>query len=155
MKKIIVSILVIIAFIGYAIQQKMAGSNPSNIVTPLNPNQNNTQTNSQTVNPTATAQTAAATPYKNGMYTGDSVDAYYGNVQVKATISGGKITDVQFLDYPQDRNRSIEINSQAIPLLKSEAIRIQNAQVDIVSGATQTSLGFQKSLQTALVKAQV
>jgi uncharacterized protein with FMN-binding domain len=156
MKKIILSTLVIIIFLGYALQQKMSGSNSTNLVSPLNPNSNlnQSQTNSQIDNPTEKTQTTTALIYKDGAYIGDSVDAYYGNVQVKTTISGGKITDVQFLDYPQDRNRSIEINTQAIPILKSEAIQVQNAQVDIVSGATQTSLGFQKSLQSALVKAQ-
>lgn len=33
------------------------------------------------------------------------------------------ITDVQFLQYPNDRNRSIEINSYADPQLTSEAIQ--------------------------------
>jgi len=93
------------------------------------------------------------TAYKNGSFTGDSVDAYYGNVQVKAIIKGGKIADVQFLNYPQDRQHSVEISSYAMPLLTSEAIQAQNANVDIVSGATETSLGFQQSLASALSQA--
>lgn len=91
--------------------------------------------------------------YKDGTYTGDVVDAFYGNVQVKAIVVGGKLTDVQFLDYPQDRHTSVEINTQAMPQLKSEAITAQSANVDIVSGATQTSRGFIQSLQSALQKA--
>lgn len=92
--------------------------------------------------------------YKDGQYTGDSADAYYGNIQVRVTISGGKITDVVFLDYPQDRNTSIEINSQAMPYLKQEAIAAQSANVDIVSGATDSSRAFIQSLQSALTKAK-
>lgn len=91
--------------------------------------------------------------YKNGQYTGDVIDAFYGNVQVRVTISGGKITDVTFLDYPHDRRTSQEINSQAMPFLKSEAIAAQSANVDIVSGATQTSRAFIQSLQSALTRA--
>jgi uncharacterized protein with FMN-binding domain len=82
------------------------------------------------------------------------VDAYYGNVQVQVTVNGGKITDVQFLDYPQDRGTSREINGQATPLLAQEAIAVQNANVDIISGATDTSMAFQQSLAVALSQAK-
>ncbi|MBI3588805.1 MAG: FMN-binding protein [Candidatus Liptonbacteria bacterium] len=91
---------------------------------------------------------------KDGEFVGNIADAYYGNVQVKAFIQGGKIIDVQFLDYPSDRKKSIEINRRATPLLKTEAIQAQNAQVDIVSGATLTSQAFQESLADALSQAK-
>lgn len=92
--------------------------------------------------------------YKDGTYTGTSVDAYYGNVQVQVMVSGGKIIDVRFLNYPHDRGTSRMINSQAMPYLKSEVITAQNANVDIVSGATATSQAFIQSLQSALSQAQ-
>jgi len=38
-------------------------------------------------------------------------------MQVKQTIQNGRITYVQFLQYPNDRQTSIEINQQAIPIL--------------------------------------
>lgn len=88
--------------------------------------------------------------YRDGQYTGPVTDALYGNVQVKATISGGKLVDVVFLDYPKDRSTSREISNQAMPILKSEAISAQSAQVDVVSGATQTSRAFIESLTAAL-----
>lgn len=92
--------------------------------------------------------------YRNGQYVGDIVDAYYGNVQVKTVVSGGKITDVQFLDYPHDRNNSIRINTYAIPLLTSETISAQSANVDTISGASFTSGAFRESLASALAQAQ-
>ena len=92
--------------------------------------------------------------YRNGSYVGAVVDAYYGNVQVKVTISGGKITDVQFLDYPQDRSTSVRINTRAMPTLISEAITAQNANVDGVSGASATSAAYQESLAGALAQAK-
>lgn len=92
--------------------------------------------------------------YKNGEYIGNSVDAYYGNVQVKAIIQGGKISDVVFLDYPQHSGRSQNINSYAMPLLIQEAIQAQSAQVDGVSGASATSPAFIQSLGSALALAQ-
>lgn len=92
--------------------------------------------------------------YRDGEYTGNSADAYYGFVQVKAIIQGGKISDVQFLSYPNDRRTSIEINTQAMPYLITEAIRAQSANVDTVSGASETSGAFRKSLASALAQAK-
>ncbi len=92
--------------------------------------------------------------YADGSYTGSAADAYYGTVQVKAVIQGSKITDVVFLQYPNDRSNSISINSQAMPLLTQEAIQAQSAQVDGVSGATFTSGAFKESLAAALALAK-
>jgi uncharacterized protein with FMN-binding domain len=139
MRRIFLSMFLILTFIFYAIYEKRGGNTvqgqSNSLLLP---------SNTQTVN-----------TYKDGQYTGDVADAYYGNVQVKAVIKGGKITDVQFLDYPQDRRTSVMINTQAMPYLKTEAIQAQSAQVDIVSGATQTSKAFIESLGTALSKAKI
>lgn len=92
--------------------------------------------------------------YKDGSYTGGAADAQWGLIQVKAIIQNGKITDVQFLQYPNERNRSVEINSYADPQLTSEAIQAQSANVDIVSGATDSSQAFIQSLSDALTQAK-
>jgi uncharacterized protein with FMN-binding domain len=104
--------------------------------------------------PVFSASSSPKPPYKDGAFTGNSEGAYYGNVQVKAIISGGKITDVQFLQHPHDAARSLAINTLAMPNLTQEAIRAQNAQVDIVSGATDTSNAFMQSLSSALAQAK-
>lgn len=117
--------------------------------------------------PNRTAPSAAAPPtppsptrprpigaYRDGAYTGYGADAYYGTIQVRAIIKDGKIADVQFLDYPRDRNQSIRINSQAMPWLTSEAIQAQSANVDTISGATDTSAAFKESLASALAQAK-
>lgn len=104
----------------------------------------------------AQAQAAAQSgQYKNGTYTGQSVNVYYGNVQVQAVIQGGQIADVLFLQYPSDRSTSRSINGQAMPLLKQEAIQAQSANVNGVSGASATSQGFVQSLSDALSQARV
>jgi uncharacterized protein with FMN-binding domain len=109
----------------------------------------------------ATAAPPTATPapvlgqYKDGDYTGTEVDAYYGMVQVQATIKQGKLADVQFLEYPNDRRTSIRINTIAMPDLQQEAIQAQSAQVDTITGATLTSEAFVQSLQVALNSAKV
>jgi uncharacterized protein with FMN-binding domain len=92
--------------------------------------------------------------YQDGTYTGSVADAVYGNLQVAAVIQGGKLTDVQFLDYPQDRGQSIRINSYSSPILREEAIAAQSAQVDTVSGATASSGAFRESLASALAQAK-
>ncbi len=104
------------------------------------------------LNPTSTPAPQAG-KYKDGQYTGDVTDAFYGNIQVEVAITGGKISDVTFLQYPNDRGTSVMINTQAMPYLKQEAIVAQNANVDIITGATQTSEAFRLSLQSALSKA--
>ena len=94
--------------------------------------------------------TASLGLVKDGTFTGSEVDAYYGLVKVQTTIKAGKITDVQFLEYPQDRRTSQRINSFAVPNLQQEAIQAQTANVDVISGATLTSEAFTVSLQSAL-----
>ncbi len=91
--------------------------------------------------------------YKDGTYTGSVADAYYGNIQVQAVIKGGKITQVKFLQYPNDRPNSVAINQQAMPYLQQEAIQVQSAHVNGVSGATDTSIAFIQSLSSALSQA--
>jgi uncharacterized protein with FMN-binding domain len=92
--------------------------------------------------------------YKDGAYTGPQVDAYWGVVQIKAVVRNGKIADVTFLEYPSDRRTSQRINSIAMPYLTSEAVQVQSANVDLISGATLTSEAFAESLQAALSSAK-
>ncbi len=111
---------------------------------------------SATPAPTVVPPTAAPAPavaqgqYKDGTFTGQPVDAFYGQVQVQAVVKNGKLTDVQFTQYPNDRRTSVRINSIAMPYLTQEAVQAQSANVDIISGATLTSQAFAESLQTAL-----
>lgn len=102
----------------------------------------------------STSLTGSTPPYKNGTYTGSVADAFYGNIQVQAVILGGKISDVHFLQYPSDRTRSIAINTLAMPNLRQEAIQAQTANVNIVSGATDSSNAFSQSLSSALSQAK-
>jgi uncharacterized protein with FMN-binding domain len=92
--------------------------------------------------------------YKDGTYSGSVEDAFYGPLQVQAIIANGKISDVIFLQYPNDNRTSQYVNSQADPMLKQEAIAVQSAKVDIISGASASSQAFQASLGNALAKAK-
>lgn len=104
--------------------------------------------------PTATPTPKPRGQYKDGSYTGSVQDAFYGNIQVQAVISNGKISNVNFLQYPNDNRTSQYINSVADPMLAQEAIQKQSANVDIISGASASSQAFQASLADALSQAK-
>ncbi len=130
-----------------SLNSSLAGSSPAPTPSP-------TQSTPKPKTAPAPVATKPKGQYNDGTYTGPVTDAFYGNVQVRVTISGGKITDVTFLQYPNDRSTSREINSQATPWLSQEAIQAQSANVDIVSGATDTSNAFIQSLSAALTQAK-
>lgn len=162
MKKYLQITLILVAFGLLVIFRQLRGSE-----TPVigKQNQNSfgvgqTQTQTQTTTPTGSPQNqnqpqTSAMAYKDGTYTGSVEDAFYGNVQVQVIVSGGKISDVNFLQYPNDNQTSQFVNSQAMPLLKQEALQAQSSQVDIVSGASATSQAFQASLTNALNQAKI
>ena len=91
--------------------------------------------------------------YADGTYTGPSVDAYYGNVQLQVSIHGGRVSGFNLLDYPRHTNTSVMINRQALPMLANEVITAQSAKVDIVTGATLTSEAFIRSVGSAIQQA--
>ncbi len=156
LKKIGLSAFVIVAFIAYTFQQRHEASGsitPAPAATQPTAQTDTTQSQPSS-NSNSSTSTQTAGKYKSGTYTGDSADALYGNIQVKVTISNGQITDIVFIDYPQDRDNSVRINTVAMPILKQEAIRAQSAHVNIVTGATDTSNAFIESLNSALNQAQ-
>lgn len=96
-----------------------------------------------------------ATSYKDGTYSGQSLDSPYGIVQVAAVIKSGKIADIKFLQMPNDIGHSQEVTSFSEPLLRQDSIKKQSAHIDFVSGATTTSQAYEQSLQSALDKASM
>lgn len=165
MKKYLqITIVLIIFFVIVFIRRQISSadfsslSNSSNDLSGLNnqsvadtSSNNSPVSTSTSSSPSATTQTAGK--YKNGTYDGSVENAYYGNVQVRVTISGGKITGMSFPQYPSDNNTSNRINNQALPMLRSQAIQAQSAQVDGVSGASYTTQAFESSLSSALQQA--
>jgi uncharacterized protein with FMN-binding domain len=158
MKKLGLSVFVVVTFLLYSYHTRQEASKVS--VQPVATSSHSATTSGSTTSPSSSSTPAppATTPvtgaYKDGSYTGSVANAYYGNIQVKAIIQGGKLTDVQFLQYPNDRPNSVSINDDAMPALKQEAIQAQGAQVDVVSGATDTSEAFVESLGVALASAK-
>lgn len=140
MKKVLISLAVILSFGLYVaydkgVFAKRAERTPETYATPY-------------ATPQAQAQ------YKDGTYTSSVADAFYGPLQFKVVIKNGLISDVQFLQFPNDRPNSVQISNLSLPQLKAEAIQSQSANVEIVSGATQTSEAFQQALAEVLAKAK-
>jgi uncharacterized protein with FMN-binding domain len=84
---------------------------------------------------------------------GSTIDTRWGPVQLQVTLTDGKITKVTALQLPDGNQRDREINDFAVPQLTQEALSAQSARIDAVSGATYTSDGYIRSLQSALDKA--
>ncbi|KIR60849.1 FMN-binding protein [Micromonospora haikouensis] len=85
-----------------------------------------------------------------GRYDGSVAQTRWGPVQVRITVSGGKITDVTALQVPDGNHRDQQINDYAVPILRQSALAAQSADIDTVSGATVTSDGYRESLQAAI-----
>jgi len=107
---------------------------------------------------TATASAAATqttapvtTTVKDGTYTGPVINVNYGNVQVKITVSNGKITDAVAVKAPKGKND--RYTNMAVPILKAQTLQAQSANIQGASGASYTSYGWFKSLQGALADA--
>lgn len=90
-----------------------------------------------------------------GTFTGALVDTRYGPVQVRIVVSGTTVVDVQAIALPRDRARSAAISQYSAPILRTEAIQAQSAKIDVVSGATYTSLAYARSLDSAMKQAHL
>lgn len=121
-----------------------ANSAPANTPATTAPTQS-----SATTSPAQTTKSAGA----SGTFTGDVAQTRFGPVQVKITVSNGRITNVTAPQYPTESFRDQQINAQAIPWLEQETIQAQSANIQGVGGASYTSEGFYQSLVSALSKA--
>ncbi|MFD5536929.1 FMN-binding protein [Streptomyces sp. NPDC127079] len=95
--------------------------------------------------PSATTPSAATTPASGTVVKGTTVDTDKGPVQVQVTFSGDRITAVRMLQQPNHPQ-----TTAAVPVLISETLKAQTADIDTVSGATITSDGYKESLQAAI-----
>lgn len=121
--------------------------------------------------PTAAAASAATTKkviVSTKTVTGtQAVADRWGSIEVAlvvrktTTVVGSKktvkrkIIKVNVPVYPNHTDRSVFINEQALPYLTQEVLQAQfNPNIQMVSGATNTSDAFMQSLQSALLKAK-
>ncbi len=81
---------------------------------------------------------------------GKAANTAYGPVQVQVLVKNTKIVNVNILVQPQSTVHDLQIGQMAFPQLVSETIKAQSGRIDSVSGATYTSGGYIKSLQSAI-----
>ncbi len=74
----------------------------------------------------------------------------FGVVQVRLTLTNGKITAATAIQFPQDDPHSAQISQFSIPTLSQEVLSSQSAHIDAISGATYTSEAYAQSVQAAL-----
>lgn len=88
-------------------------------------------------------------------YVGDPIGTRYGNVQVQILVANGKITSASVLQVPNRDRKDVQINNRAVPILNQQVVSAQSADIDMVSGATVTSMAYIQSLQSALDQAHL
>lgn len=102
----------------------------------------------------APSATPAAGQTASRTITGPVIPTRYGDVQLRVTLTHGRISDIPPLQLPVDRQRSAYISSVAAPILRDEALQAQSAQIDLLSGATYTSEAYAESIQAVLDQAR-
>jgi len=85
---------------------------------------------------------------------GDAVEVYEGIAQgyrgpirVQVRVSGGSITEVVILDSEED----VFVGGAAIEELMDMVILYNTTDIDAVSGATESSRGFLKAVENAIM----
>ncbi len=111
-----------------------------------------TAKSSSTAATASTAKTSTTTTAATRSAVGSDAQYQYGDLEVKVTMTGSRITDVSVAKLNVYDPRSESIDQYAIPELRSEALSAQSANIDGVSGASYTSAAYEQSLQSAIDK---
>jgi uncharacterized protein with FMN-binding domain len=98
----------------------------------------------------ATPRPSATLPPGEREITGNVANTAYGPVQVQVVVATTRIVKVNILEQPSSTEHDLQIGQFAFPKLIGETLSAQSARIDSVSGATYTSGGYIKSLQSAL-----
>jgi len=109
-----------------------------------------TQGQAGTGSTTAGSTTTTALPAGERAIAGNVANTAYGPVQVQVVVKANKIVKVSILEQPASTEHDLQIGQFAFPKLIAETLASQSARIDSVSGATYTSGGYIKSLQSAL-----
>lgn len=102
---------------------------------------------SPTTSPT-TSTTAPANVVRS--VTGPTENYGYGTIAVKVTASGTRITNLSTPGDYEHAQYSQQLAAQVLPMLRSEVLKAQSANINGISGASYTSQAYATSLQAAL-----
>ena len=115
----------------------------------------------RTLNPRSARETrpaarASVSPEHPGVRTatGPPMMTPFSLVQVRVTLTDGRLTGVQTVALTGDGPHTQALNARAEPILRREALRAHSAHIDTVSGATYTSRVWIQSLRAAIEAAR-
>lgn len=146
------TITVLVLLFGYHTSTSKSFGGDSVIAAPVT---SGPTTSGSSSSPSSSAGSSSSSGAPSKTFAGPSVDTQWGPVQVAITVANGKITGVTVPVYPNGNGKDQEINAYALPILANEAVKAQSANIDMVSGATVTSTGYLKSLQSAIDEANL
>lgn len=102
-------------------------------------------TSAPSTSATSATPSTSASPDATVTTQGTAESGRYGTVQVQVTFTGSRISVITLLQAPDD-GRALT----ALPRLQEEAMQAQSADIDTVTGATETSESYKTSLQAAI-----
>ncbi|WP_300620617.1 FMN-binding protein [uncultured Fusobacterium sp.] len=79
-----------------------------------------------------------------------SGDGYKGEIKVKVTYKGNKITNIEVIEHEESN-----FTKKAMKKIIQEIISKQSTDVDVVSGATYTSEGLKEAVNEAIATAGI
>ena len=100
------------------------------------------------------APTPSPDPARTSTGTGPLIATPFSTIQVRATLTDGRLTGVETLYLTGDGPHTNALNARAEPVLREEALRTGSADIDVVSGATYTSRSWIDSLEAAMEQAR-
>lgn len=129
-------------------EQALSTSTAQATTTTAPPDPGGTDPETTTTTKPATTTTTMA-DLSGGVYVGDTVSSEFGDFEVQITVENGVVTSITTLQEPDDR-KSLRINNQAIPIYTEEALQLQSADFEVITGATVTWEKWGASLASAL-----
>lgn len=114
----------------------------------LPPTSTSGSTSTSTSTSTAAPATTAAPAIRTA--TGPTENYGYGTLAVEVTVNGTKITDVSTPGHYEHAQYSQQLAAQVLPMLRSEVLQAQSANINGISGASYTSQAYASSLQAVL-----
>ena len=83
--------------------------------------------------------------------TGPTAVFKWGSLQLQASFTKKNVLcNVTILNYPNEDDKSLSINQSALPVYNQEAVETGNAQITVVSGATDSWRAYTAGLQAIL-----
>lgn len=144
MRRVILAVTGTVAGLVALLSFKTHSAEPSGVALSGTPAQGGTGST------TAGSTTTTALPAGERAITGNVANTAYGPVQVQLVVKASKIVKISILEQPASTEHDLQIGQFAFPKLIAETLTSQSARIDSVSGATYTSGGYIKSLQSAL-----